>query len=101
MSGSTKVSVSYEDSARNGRFVVRITGLAGEGELTFSRASDALVIADHTWVPDTLRGMGAGRALVEALIMDAREKSYCVMSLCPFVRAQSLKHPEWADVVEC
>lgn len=100
MAGNTRALVSYVDSAHKGRFVVRISGLDGEGELTFSKASDTLVIADHTWVPDSLRGTGAGRELVEALIVDARAKSYRVMPLCPFVRAQFLKHPEWRDVFE-
>ncbi len=100
MTEKPAVRISYDDKGHKGRFVARISGIDGEGELTISKVSDVLVIADHTFVPDTLRGTGAALALVEALIADARAKSYRVMPLCPFVRAQSLKHPEWTDVIQ-
>ncbi len=92
--------ISYEDHGHKGRFVARVDGVEGEGELTISTVSNALVIADHTHVPDTLRGTGAASALVEALIADARARSYRIVPLCPFVRGQSLKHPEWSDVIQ-
>ena len=94
------VRISYEDKGHKGRFVARIDGVDGEGELTISKVSDVQVIADHTFVPDTLRGTGAASALAEALIADARAKAYRILPLCPFVRAQSLKHPEWSDVIQ-
>ncbi|MBK4216800.1 N-acetyltransferase [Paracoccus caeni] len=100
MTQKPAVRISYEEQGHKARFVAQLEGVAGEGELTTSRASDALVIADHTLVPDTMRGTGAGVALVEALIADARTKEYRIVPLCPFVRAQSLKHPEWSDVIQ-
>ncbi len=99
MSEKRTVQISYEDQGHKGRFVARVDGLQGEGELTISRASDVLVIADHTLVPDTLRGTGAASTLVEALVTDARANGYYILPLCPFVRAQSQKHPEWSDVI--
>lgn len=71
---------------------------AAEAELTYSISSPTLIIADHTYVPDALRGSGAGLALVERLVSDARAEGVRIMALCPFVRAQAAKHPEWADV---
>lgn len=100
MTEKPAVRISYEDQGHKGRFVARVDGVGGEGELTISTVSNVLVIADHTLVPDTLRGTGAASALVEALIADARARGYRVMPLCPFVRAQSLKHPEWSDVIQ-
>lgn len=100
MSEKPVVQISYEDKDHKGRFVARITGVADEGELTISKVSDVLVIADGTFVPDTLRGTGTASALVQALIADARAKGYRIVPLCPYVRAQSLKHPEWSDVVQ-
>lgn len=100
MTEKPEVRISYEDQGHKGRFVAHVTGVDGEGELTISKASDVLVIADRTFAPDTLRGTGAALALVEALIADARAKAYRVIPLCPYVRAQSLKHPEWGDVIQ-
>lgn len=100
MAEKPAVQISYQDQGHKGRFVARIDRLEGEGELTISKVSDVLVIADHTLVPNTLRGTGAASTLVEALITDARAKGYRIMPLCPFVRAQSHKHPEWSDVIQ-
>ena len=68
-----------------------------EAELTYSVTSPTLVIADHTGVPDAFRGTGAGLALVQAMVADARTRGFRIMPLCPFVNAQRKKHPEWAD----
>ena len=78
-----------------GRYVVRQG--AEEAELTFSVTSSTLVIADHTGVPDSFRGTGAGLALVTRLVADARAENFKIMPLCPFVNAMRKKHPEWAD----
>ncbi len=69
-----------------------------EAELTYSVLSPSRVIADHTGVPDNFRGTGAGRALVERLVADARAEGVTVVPLCPFVNAMRRKHPDWADV---
>ena len=100
MTGRLAARISYEDQGHKGRFVARIDGLEGEGELIVSKVSNVLVIADSTFVPDTMRGTGAASLLVEALIKDARAMGYRIVPLCPFVRAQSQKHPEWSDVIQ-
>lgn len=100
MTEKPAAQISYEDQGHKGRFVARVEGREGEGELTISKVSETLVIADHTLVPDAMRGTGAGAALVEALIADARAKGYRIMPLCPFVKAQSQRHPEWSDVIQ-
>lgn len=89
-------TVTKESGPTKGRFVIRMDG--HEAELTFSITTPDLIIADHTGVPDAFRGMGAGLALVQALVADARANGYKVVPLCPFVNAQRKKHPEWADV---
>ncbi|MEM8632867.1 MAG: GNAT family N-acetyltransferase [Pseudomonadota bacterium] len=94
------VTITYEDSDTKGRYVATVAGVEGAGELTLSKVSDALVIADHTAVPDSMRGMGVARALVEHLIAEARAKGFRIVPLCPYVRAQSQKHPEWNDVIQ-
>ncbi len=95
-----KIRVSYEDQGHKGRYVVRVEGVEGEGELTISKASEHLVIADHTYAPDSLRGTGAASALVQRLIADARAQGWRVIPLCPYVKAQAQRHPEWSDVIQ-
>lgn len=84
-----------EDSGSKGRYLLRQNGT--EAELTFSVASPSLIIAEHTGVPDALRGTGAGAALVARLVADAKAGGYKIVPLCPFVNAQRRRHPEWAD----
>ncbi|MGY9050168.1 MAG: GNAT family N-acetyltransferase, partial [Rhodobacterales bacterium] len=85
-----------EVDGAKGRYVIRKDG--SEAELTYSIASATLVIADHTGVPDAFRGTGAGLALVQRLVADARLEGFRIVPLCPFVNAQRQRHPDWADV---
>jgi uncharacterized protein len=93
---STEHLISREHGATKGRFVIRRGD--EEAELTYSITTPTLIIADHTGVPDSFRGTGAGLALVEALVGAARAEGFKVVPLCPFVNATRKKHPEWADV---
>lgn len=88
--------IERETSPTKGRYVIRKDGQ--EAELTWSVTSPTLIIADHTGVPDSFRGTGAGLALVTRLVEDARAEGFKIMPLCPFVNAQRKRHPEWADV---
>jgi predicted GNAT family acetyltransferase len=92
------VTITRELTASKGRYVGRVAGVEGEAELTFSRANPRLVIADHTGAPDSMRGMGVAKALVERLIADARAEGFRIMPLCPFVKAQFERHPDWSDL---
>ncbi len=88
--------ISREVSGQTGRYVIRAGG--DEAELTCSFTTPNLVSADHTFVPESFRGTGAGLALVTRLVADARAEGFKIVPLCPFVNAQRLRHPDWADV---
>ncbi len=87
--------IAREEQDGRGRYVWSLDGL--EAELSYTITSDTLRIADHTGVPDPLRGSGIGLKLVERLVRDARAEGWKIMPLCPFVNAQRKKHPDWAD----
>lgn len=89
------VVIETELAAPGGRYVIRKDG--EEAELTFSIKSPKLRIALHTGVPDSFRGTGAGRALVEKLVEDARAEGFKVVPRCPFVDAMRRRYPDWAD----
>lgn len=91
----TSDDIRKEVNGSKGRYVLTRDGT--EAELTFSIASPTLVIADHTAVPDTLRGTGAGARLVEHLVADARVQGFKIVPLCPFVNRQRARNPDWAD----
>ncbi len=93
-----QISIEKQETGSGGRYVAVVSG--HEAEMAFSRASPHLIIIDHTAVPDALRGQGVGQALALHAVEDARAGGWKIIPLCPFMRAQSLRHEEWADVVQ-
>ncbi|WP_172331854.1 GNAT family N-acetyltransferase [Mangrovicoccus sp. HB161399] len=93
--------ITFAETETKARYAATVEGVTGEAELTISKVSDTLIIADHTGVPDSMRGLGVGRALAERLIADARTKGQRIVPLCPFVRAHAMRHrDELADVIQ-
>ena len=93
------VTVRKELSPKGGRYVATLEGVAGEAELAFTQRGAALISADHTFAPDSMRGTGAALALVQHMIADAREQGFKIVPVCPYVKAQYKKHPDWRDVM--
>ncbi len=94
------VTITREDGPSKGRYVARVEGSEEEAELTYSRANPHLIIADHTGVPDALRGQALGRQLAERLVADARTEGVKIIPLCPYLNAERRKHREWDDVFQ-
>ena len=94
----SEAAIQRTVEGNKGRYVLAIDG--NEAELTYSIASPTLIIADHTYVPEAMRGTGAGLKLAERLVADARAEGVKIVPLCPFVKAQAAKHPEWSDVIQ-
>lgn len=92
-----EMNVTREDGPSGGRYVTILDGHTAE--MTYSKAGATRLIIDHTGVPDALRGKGAGQALVQRAVEDARAAGVKIIPLCPFARAQIEKHPEWQDVL--
>lgn len=92
------LTIEREEGPSKGRYSVRLDG--AEAELTYSRAGDALIIIDHTGVPDALRGRSVGQALVRRAVEDARAEGRSVLPLCTFAKAQIERHPDWQDVLK-
>jgi uncharacterized protein len=90
--------IRREITGSKGRYVFALDG--HEAELTYSIASPVLIIADHTGVPEVFRGQGIGVKLAERLVADARAEGVRIVPLCPFVKAQARRHPDWADVIQ-
>ncbi|MCI5076774.1 GNAT family N-acetyltransferase [Oricola sp.] len=89
--------IREEVTKSGGRYVATVVG--HESEMTYSRVSPRLIIIDHTDVPDALRGKGVGQALALHAVEAARAGGWKIIPLCPFFKAQSLRHPEWEDVI--
>ena len=98
----SEFEVALEEEETRGRFALRQPpGPDGEvkGTMTFSRAGNTLWIIDHTEVDASLKGTGAGAALVRAGVEEARRRGIRILPLCPFARSQFGRHLEYQDVL--
>lgn len=89
--------ISKHEHATGGRYATSVHGV--EAEMTYSRAGDHLIIIDHTDVPDQLRGLGLGQALVAKAVEDTRESGIKILPLCPFAAAQFRKNGKYHDIL--
>jgi predicted GNAT family acetyltransferase len=87
-----------EHDGHKGAFVLAQDG-ERLAEMTYTTAGAELVIVDHTWVADALRGTGTGRRLLDALVAWVREGKAHVIPICPYARAQFDKDPSIRDVL--
>ena len=93
------INIEKLTTGRTGRYVARVEGVEGEAVLSFTTLGAALISADHTFAPASLRGTGAAMALVERMVAEARADGFKITPICPYVLAQYRKHPEWRDVM--
>lgn len=89
--------ISRDEGPSKGRYVITLNGAVAE--LTYSRAGGALIIIDHTSVPDALRGRNLGQALVRRVVEDARAEGRSIIPLCTFAKAQIDRNLDWHDVL--
>ncbi len=90
--------ISHDERCGRGRYALRQDGL--EAELTTSRATGGLVVAEHSFVPPALRGRGLAGALTLRLAQDARAQGFRIVPRCSYVEAWRRRHPDWADAFE-
>ncbi|MBN8629275.1 MAG: N-acetyltransferase [Rhodobacterales bacterium] len=92
------IIITKEDGPKAGRYVARIEGIEGEGEITYTRPRDGVISANHTGVPESMAGRHVANALLDYMLEDARREGFKIKPVCPFIRKQYARHPEWADL---
>ena len=91
--------VTHTAEGHRGAFAF-VVGGKQLAEMTYSVGADSTVIINHTGVDDALRGTGAGKALLAALVEWARAEKKKVVPVCPFAKAVFEKTPEYQDVLK-
>jgi predicted GNAT family acetyltransferase len=89
--------ITHIVSGNRGRYALARDG--HEAELTWVERAPGIRDANHTGVPDAMRGTGAGLKLVERMVADARAVGFRILPSCPFVAAMAKRHKDWADVM--
>ncbi|MDQ0877616.1 putative GNAT family acetyltransferase [Paenibacillus sp. V4I3] len=70
-----------------------------EAELHYVPTGNEIIIVDHTFVSDRLRGQGVGQELVRRVVEFARKEGIKIMPLCPFAKSQFDQHKDYDDVL--
>lgn len=92
------LEIKHDDNGNKGEFYIGENGhrLA---EMTYLWANQDQIIANHTWVDDSLRGQGVARQLLDALVEFAREKQLKIVPTCSYVEAMFKREHSFADVI--
>ena len=98
MSDQAQIEIEHTEEDGRGAFFIAKQGIR-LAEMTYSRASEQLVIVDHTEVNEQLQGLGVGRKLLNALVAWARETQTKVIATCPYAKAQFERDPSIRDVL--
>jgi predicted GNAT family acetyltransferase len=88
--------ITHVLDSHKGAFVIDHDGTR-LATMTYTLAGDDTIILDHTDVDASLRGSGAGQALVAAAVAWARDSARKILPLCPFARSVFERTPEYAD----
>jgi uncharacterized protein len=90
--------IEHQDSGRRGAFFIEQDGRR-IAELTYGRASDSLIVIDHTEVDPALRGQGIARTLLAAAVNWARENNIRIRPTCSYAVAQFARDQSIRDVL--
>jgi len=68
-------------------------------EMVFTFEGKDMIIIDHTFVSDALKGQSVGRQLLQMLVDWARKENKKIIPVCPFAKAEMMKNTDYADVL--
>jgi uncharacterized protein len=92
------MEIQHSHDGKGGSFYYEPKGYR-LAEMVYVMAGAGTMIIEHTDVDDSLRGQGAGKQLLEALVNYVRANNIKVIPLCPFAKATLTKIKEWQDVL--
>ena len=92
------MQIQHQQTQRGGEFFIERDG-RHIAEITYQYQDDHTILADHTWVDNSLRGQGVARQLLDVLVAFAREKQLKIVPTCSYVDVMFQREAEFADVV--
>ena len=92
------MEIKHSDDSKKGRFYIDLDGKT-VATMSYIYGGPKQIIIDHTEVGPELKGMGAGKQLVEQSVLFARKNDLKILPLCPFAKSVIEKTPEFQDVL--
>ena len=92
------MQIQHQQTQRGGEFFIERDG-RHIAEITYQYQNEATIVADHTWVDNSLRGQGVARQLLDILVAFAREKQLKIVPVCSYIETAFETDTQYADVV--
>lgn len=93
------MNIQHEEYNNRGRFFLNENG-EDLAEMTYSRASDEVIIIEHTEVDPSLKGQGVANLLLDRTVEWARENNLRILPVCPFAKTMMERHKaQYEDVL--
>lgn len=70
-----------------------------KAEVTYVDNGEHVIIIDHTFVSDELRGQKIGQQLIKKVVDFARSENKNIVPICPFAKKEFSKNKEYEDVL--
>lgn len=93
------MEIAHEENKDGGRFYIDEDN-NNVAEMTYHKLRDNVIMINHTWVSDTLKGKGAGKQLVSKGVEYARKNNLKVIPRCSFAKTLFDKITEFQDVLD-
>lgn len=68
-------------------------------EVTYVDNGEHIIIIDHTFVSDELRGQKVGQQLIKKVVDFAISENKKIVPVCPFAKNEFSKNKEYEDVL--
>ena len=91
------MQIQHQETQRGGEFFIERDG-RHIAEITYQYQDEATIVADHTWVDNSLRGQGVARQLLDVLVAFAREKQLKIVPTCSYVEVMFRRDKSFVDV---
>lgn len=88
----------HTDNKQKGEFFLDNAQGQRIAEISYVWRSEDIIVADHTWVDDSLRGQGTARKLLDVLVEFAREKQLKIVPTCSYVDTMFKRDQSLVDV---
>lgn len=89
----------HQDNGQKGEFFAINTAGKRTAEISYLWSDVDKIIANHTWVDDSLRGQGVARQLLDVLVAFAREKTLRIIPTCSYVEVMFRRDKSLVDVL--
>lgn len=60
---------------------------------------EGVMYLTHSEVPQTLRGQGVGKVLIEQTFEKLTEEGYKAIAVCSYVKSIAMRNNKWKDII--